>query len=294
MRLLDFIPDVLDQSVVDRWYKTDDRDSFAYARRLIAEEGLLVGGSSGSAFAAMVKANHDLKLGKECNIVVILPDSIRNYLSKFVDDDWLAANDLLPPYLRDRVSSPRRSSIDRPPSSPFEDATVRDLGLKPVESIRSDSTCKQAIEIMQERGFDQLPVLGNTEPGRLVGLVTLGNLLSLIGQGRVALHESVSNAMFDFSKIFEITTDARDLATRFASHEKTHGQANGHSQRAGRRPKRKFIDITMDTPLKMLNEFFEWNSAAVVIQRDAKGNVEPVAVATKVDLLSWLAKQQIM
>lgn len=78
----DFIPDVLDQESVDTWYKTDDREAFNYARRLIAEEGLLVGGSSGSAIAAMVKSVKDLGLGKDDVVVVILPDSIRSYLSK--------------------------------------------------------------------------------------------------------------------------------------------------------------------------------------------------------------------
>ena len=78
----DFVPDVLDQKTVDHWYKTDDREAFAYARRLIAEEGLLVGGSSGSAIAAMVKSVHELGLGKGDVVVVILPDSIRSYLSK--------------------------------------------------------------------------------------------------------------------------------------------------------------------------------------------------------------------
>lgn len=78
----DFVPDVLDQKTVDHWYKTDDREAFAYARKLIAEEGLLVGGSSGSAIAAMVKSVKELGLGKGDVVVVILPDSIRSYLSK--------------------------------------------------------------------------------------------------------------------------------------------------------------------------------------------------------------------
>ena len=78
----DFIPDVLDQESVDTWYKTDDLEAFGYARRLIAEEGLLVGGSSGSAIAAVVKSVKDLGLGKSDVVVVILPDSIRSYLSK--------------------------------------------------------------------------------------------------------------------------------------------------------------------------------------------------------------------
>jgi cysteine synthase len=60
------------------------------ARRLIREEGLLVGGSSGTAVCAALTAAKRLKKGQKC--VVILPDSIRNYLSKFVDDNWMRAN----------------------------------------------------------------------------------------------------------------------------------------------------------------------------------------------------------
>jgi cystathionine beta-synthase len=78
----DFIPDVLDQKIVDRWYKTADKESFQYSRRLIAEEGLLVGGSSGSAIAALVQANEERKFSKDDVVVVVLPDSIRSYLSK--------------------------------------------------------------------------------------------------------------------------------------------------------------------------------------------------------------------
>lgn len=78
----DFIPEVLDQKAVDRWYKTGDRESFQYSRRLIAEEGLLVGGSSGSAIAALVKANEERKFSKDDVVVVVLPDSIRSYLTK--------------------------------------------------------------------------------------------------------------------------------------------------------------------------------------------------------------------
>ncbi|KAG7289846.1 cystathionine beta-synthase [Staphylotrichum longicolle] len=92
----DFVPEVLNRDLVDKWYKTDDRESFQLARRLIAEEGLLVGGSSGSATAAMIRTVKDFGFGKGDVIVVVLPDSIRSYLSKFADDDWLIANDFLP------------------------------------------------------------------------------------------------------------------------------------------------------------------------------------------------------
>ena len=206
----DFVPDVLDQKSVDKWYKTNDRDSFYYARRLIAEEGLLVGGSSGSAMDAMVRGVKDLGLGKEHTVVVILPDSIRSYLSKFVDDDWLAANDLLPPTPpTTEPSSPelraRRASNDR-----FGGAKVRALRLKPVTTVTADSSCAMAIETMRDKGFDQLPVLAPTGR-RLVGLVTLGNLLSRISHGRATGASQVKEVMFDFSKIQEVVTDPRDI-----------------------------------------------------------------------------------
>lgn len=86
----DFIPKVLDNQLIDAYIKVNDQDSFLMARRLIREEGLLVGGSSGTAVFAALKAARTLKKNQKC--VVVLPDSIRNYLSKFVDDKWMIAN----------------------------------------------------------------------------------------------------------------------------------------------------------------------------------------------------------
>lgn len=83
----DFIPDVLDNSLINEYIKTNDKDSFLMARRLIREEGLLVGGSSGAAMWGALKAAVLLKEGQNC--LVILPDSIRNYMSKFVYDPWM-------------------------------------------------------------------------------------------------------------------------------------------------------------------------------------------------------------
>ncbi|WP_062726221.1 pyridoxal-phosphate dependent enzyme [Legionella pneumophila] len=83
----DFFPDVLDNTLIDAYIKTNDSDSFSTARRLIKEEGLLIGGSSGAAMWAALQAAKSLRKGQKC--LVILPDSIRNYMSKFANDEWM-------------------------------------------------------------------------------------------------------------------------------------------------------------------------------------------------------------
>jgi cystathionine beta-synthase len=283
----DFIPDVLEQKLVDHWYKTDDRSSFLYARRLISEEGILCGGSSGSAMDAAMRAIKDLNLGKDDVVVVVLPDSIRSYLSKFVDDDWLAANDLLPetPAVVSNTVAAATENITRrlstsKPKDAFHGATIASLRLKPVTTIPSNSPCSEAIETMREKGFDQLPVSTYSTTGkqRLVGLVTLGNLLSYIASGRANPRTSVADVMFDFRKLHEVVKDLGRLSL----------ETNGEGKKAGSR--REFVEITRDTPLADLNKFFEWNSAAVVTEK-VDGEMRAAAVVTKVDLLTWMVRQ---
>ena len=77
------------KDLVDRWYKTSDKDSFIMSRRMIREEGLLCGGSCGSALYGALRAAKDFNLGKDKRVVVILADSTRNYMTKFLSDDWM-------------------------------------------------------------------------------------------------------------------------------------------------------------------------------------------------------------
>ncbi len=83
----DFFPDVLDNSLVDQYVKVDDQNSFDVARRLIKEEGLLCGGSSGTVVWAAFQAAKDLNVDQKC--LCILADGIRNYMGKFVSDKWM-------------------------------------------------------------------------------------------------------------------------------------------------------------------------------------------------------------
>jgi cystathionine beta-synthase len=93
---------------VDRWVRVPDRDAFTVARRLAREEGILAGGSSGTAVAAALLLIEELveqDAGTDATVVVVLPDTGRNYLSKFHDDDWMRAKG----FLGDEPPSPRRA-----------------------------------------------------------------------------------------------------------------------------------------------------------------------------------------
>ena len=89
----DFIPKTFEPEIADKFIKVNDKEAFTTARALIREEGLLIGGSCGSAMFAALKAAKSLKKGQNC--LVILPDSIRNYMRKFLSDDWMKENDII-------------------------------------------------------------------------------------------------------------------------------------------------------------------------------------------------------
>ncbi|CAG9534359.1 unnamed protein product [Cercopithifilaria johnstoni] len=102
-----FVPSLLDYNVIDKWVKVNDMDTFKMARRLIREEGLLVGGSSGSVMAAAMQECQKLTKGQNC--VVILPDGIRNYMSKFLNDEWMLKRHFMEPNLQIPVTPSERS-----------------------------------------------------------------------------------------------------------------------------------------------------------------------------------------
>lgn len=162
----DFIPTVLDRSHVDRWYKSADLPSFKMARRLIREEGLLCGGSSGTAMYCAIQAAKDFGLKEGQRLVVLLPDSIRNYMTKFLSDDWLRARHLL-------------EETKIPASKPdpwWYQKQVKDLTLLNPVTINDSSNVRVALKILNSEKFDQLPVVNKS--GFILGIVSSSELLS--------------------------------------------------------------------------------------------------------------------
>ncbi|XP_068127144.1 cystathionine beta-synthase [Hyperolius riggenbachi] len=182
----DFIPTVLDRKVVDEWYKSNDEDSFAMARALIREEGLLCGGSSGSAMSVAVKAAEQLKEGERC--VVILPDSVRNYMTKFLSDKWMTQKHFL------KVE-------DLEGRKPWWwNVKVSSLALSAPLTVLPTVSCSQTIQLLREKSFDQVPIV--SESGLVLGMVTLGNMLSSVLAGKVKPSDPVSKVIYkQFSQV---------------------------------------------------------------------------------------------
>lgn len=196
----DFIPRVLDRSVVDKWVKTNDMDSFVLSRRMIREEGLLCGGSSGSALAGALKAIRELNLGKGKRVVVVLPDSVRNYMTKFLNDDWMADNEFMDP-----------STIkDLKVKNWWSSMTVSDLQLEtPITALYS-LPCKDGVKILQDHAVDQIPVVN--ENNEILGVITEGNLMSQILNGRVNPEDPLSKVLYKKFKKVGLATTLSELS----------------------------------------------------------------------------------
>ena len=141
----DFWPTTYDQSVVDLTIPISDADSFLMTKRVTEEEGLLIGGSCGTAIAGALKVaenltNNDL-------VVVLLPDSGRGYLSKIFNPVWMAKMGF-----SDSDDDPlsHRSVLDAVKSRNSE--TVELVYLNPEETVSS------ALKTMEENGISHLPV----------------------------------------------------------------------------------------------------------------------------------------
>lgn len=152
----DFRPTVLDLKYVDKWYKSEDKPSFIMARRMIKEEGLLCGGSCGSSMYCALQAAKDYNLqpGQKC--VVLLADSVRNYMTKHLNDDWMRA----------------RSFMDVDELAPVDQgwrmAKVSKLQNAQLNFVSKEVTIKELVRGMAKENVDFVAVVDN---GEIVGTV---------------------------------------------------------------------------------------------------------------------------
>ena len=170
----DFIPDVLDRDLVDRWIKSNDRDSFRAARQLIRQEGLLVGGSCGAAVWAALEVAKDMPKG--ARVVTLLADSVRNYLTKFVDDRWMRENGFMEPdWAVGTVAD-----------------MLRTLNKREMVTVQVGDALRDAFTEFKEKGISQLPVL---DGDKLAGILTEADVLQAMVDGHASGNSAIAEVM---------------------------------------------------------------------------------------------------
>jgi cystathionine beta-synthase len=176
-------PETMDPDVVDEWVRVSDRDSFRWARRLAREEGILAGGSAGTTLhAADVIAR---RLGPGKRVLMMIPDSGRNYLSKVFDDNWMLEHGFL-----------ERQA----PLPTVEEVLLAKHGgeVPALVTISAHQKVGEGIDTMQRYGISQLPVTRDGESDSLVDVIgSLQDraLLERVFTNPDVLHEDVANAM---------------------------------------------------------------------------------------------------
>jgi cystathionine beta-synthase len=156
----DFLPGTTDLSVIDDVIQVTDRDSFLMTRRLVREEGIFCGGSSGTAVWGAICYAREHRLSQEDVVVVILPDTGARYLSKVFDDDWMRENGFLEP----SWANLRAADIQESKS----DMTL--ITARPTDPIT------EVIALLKKNDVSQVPVVN--EKGLLLGIVTEVDLLN--------------------------------------------------------------------------------------------------------------------
>jgi len=179
----DFWPAAYDAGIPDEIIAVTDAESFAMTRRLAREEGLLVGGSSGMAVVAALRAARDLT--EDDVVVVLLPDGGRGYLGKIFNDRWMRSYGFAETDDARTVGSVVAG----------KDGRLPDL----VHAHPSD-TVRDVVEIMSTYGVSQMPVLAAEPPvviGEVVGAVAEKDLLEQVFTGAAAMTDAVSGFVGD-------------------------------------------------------------------------------------------------
>jgi cystathionine beta-synthase len=176
-------PETMNPDVVDEWVRVSDRESFQWARRLAREEGILAGGSGGTSIYAAVQIAQRLGEGKR--VLTMIPDSGRNYLSKFYDDNWMLEHG----FLERHAPLPTVEEVLRAKHGGDLPALV---------TIAAHQKVGEGIDTMQRYSISQVPVVRDGQCDSLadvIGSLQDRALLERVFTNPDVLHEDVANAM---------------------------------------------------------------------------------------------------
>ncbi len=172
---MNYLPETVDLKVIDEMVRVSDRDSFLMARRITREEGLLVGGSSGTAAVAAIRLAETLP--DDAVVVVIFPDSGRGYMSKIFNDEWMIANGFL-------AEGKRRATV--------ADVLRSKTPLPPMIVLDERETVQRALDILRKYEISQIPIMRGKEQ---IGSVNDVAVMQAVFDRSDIVHRQVSEVM---------------------------------------------------------------------------------------------------
>lgn len=149
----DFIPKNCDRTIADKWYKHNDQEAFTYSRRLIKEEGLLVGGSAGACLWAALQ--HCKNFSADKRVVCIFTDSVRNYMTKFLNDDWMLENGFIKQSEYDLENKNKYGSNNMYGENNF----ISELGLKQLTAVKITHSVSEVLAILKLNNTEYVNII---------------------------------------------------------------------------------------------------------------------------------------
>jgi cystathionine beta-synthase len=172
---MSYLPQTVDMRVIDRILRVSDKESFLMARRVAREEGLLVGGSSGTAVAAAMRIAKDLP--PEAVLVVVMPDSGRGYMSKIFNDEWMKANGFI-------ADDKRKDTVG--------DVLRAKEPLPPIITVTETAVVRDALDLLRRYEISQLPVMRGKD---VVGSINDVAVMQAVFDHADIMHKPVSDVM---------------------------------------------------------------------------------------------------
>ena len=201
----DFVPESLDRTLIDTWIKTDDPESLRLARDIIKKEGLLCGASSGAVMEGMIKylKDHGLEKRKDLRCVMILADSIRNYLSKFCSNEWMVKKG----FLDSSVLVKKDNVLFGKPASELK------LNKLPIRDDRL--TVGECLEVFTK----DVMAVPLTNDGKLKGIVTRQTLMNGLSSRNLTCSHNATKAISKDVAILDYDTDLSVIDTFLKNEE---------------------------------------------------------------------------
>lgn len=208
----DVVPPNCDLSVIDDWVKFTDKDAFDTARKIMRLEGIMCGGSAGGVLYSALRYAKEKKLGKDQTLVVFIPDTSRNYLTRFMNDEWMLGNGFMN---EEEYRQLTMESQFLPETRHGDDITLKELPCNALATLPPDASIEEAWSRLKKDG---LVMVRENDSAEYKGILTDREVISVISRKRLRLVDPISKVMtanfFILNKDMKVSTAQKIMESR--------------------------------------------------------------------------------